>query len=100
MTLDYDHADGWGYEVPPLPEGWTDSTWHNDAMPSYEVGDCASGSTTPTPPSATARLTASPSAPSTTAFRATTCWPPTTGPRSSPFVTANLPQHPGDPDAH
>lgn len=26
------------FDCPPLPEGWHDTSWHNDVRPSYEVG--------------------------------------------------------------
>lgn len=25
--------------LPPIPEGWTDSSWHNDACPSFTKGE-------------------------------------------------------------
>lgn len=26
-------------DLPPMPEGWHDSSWHNDACPSYACGN-------------------------------------------------------------
>lgn len=38
MTTDREYFQGLGYDQPPVPAGWTDSSWHNDAAASYEVG--------------------------------------------------------------
>ena len=38
MKYETEFPDFVGVEMPRIPEGWEDTSWHNDACPSWTVG--------------------------------------------------------------